>query len=100
MSTTTEQERAAYIAGDTERAELLTRIDTLQRALGDEVVRELTDGDYVLTEGAAWVEVQGFAVRLRATPEGLKIDVYKNGHEDGGELGSLFVGVDDAAPNI
>jgi hypothetical protein len=30
----TEQERAAYIAGDTERAELLARIDDLQRALG------------------------------------------------------------------
>ena len=29
-----EQERAAYIAGDTERAELLARIDELQRALG------------------------------------------------------------------
>jgi hypothetical protein len=29
-----EQERAAYIAGDTATAELLARIDELQRALG------------------------------------------------------------------
>jgi predicted RNA-binding protein YlxR (DUF448 family) len=32
---TTEQERAAYIAGDTDKAALLARIDALQRALGE-----------------------------------------------------------------
>ena len=32
--TTTEQERHAYMAGDTTTAELLARIDALQRALG------------------------------------------------------------------
>jgi hypothetical protein len=32
--TTTEQERAAYMAGDTTTAELLARIDALQHALG------------------------------------------------------------------
>jgi hypothetical protein len=32
--TTTEQERAAYMAGDTDKAALLARIDALQRALG------------------------------------------------------------------
>jgi hypothetical protein len=32
--TTTEQERAAYMAGDTTTAGLLARIDALQRALG------------------------------------------------------------------
>ena len=32
--TTNEQERAAYMAGDTKTAELLARIDALQRALG------------------------------------------------------------------
>ena len=34
MSTTTEQERQAYMAGDTKTAELLARIDALQHALG------------------------------------------------------------------
>jgi hypothetical protein len=34
MSTTTERERAAYMAGDTHTADLLARIDALQRALG------------------------------------------------------------------
>ena len=40
-----EQERAAYAAGDTDRAELLARIDALQRALGQAVadIEELTD---------------------------------------------------------
>jgi hypothetical protein len=32
--TTTEQERAAYMAGDTTTADLLARIDALQHALG------------------------------------------------------------------
>jgi hypothetical protein len=37
MKTIQEQERAAYMAGDTERAALLARIDDLQRALGEAV---------------------------------------------------------------
>ena len=39
MVTTTEQERAAYMAGDTKTADLLARIDALQRALGDATAR-------------------------------------------------------------
>jgi hypothetical protein len=34
MSTTTERDRAAYRAGDTTTADLLARIDALQRVLG------------------------------------------------------------------
>ena len=37
MTTTTELERAAYAAGDTHTADLLARIDDLQRALGESV---------------------------------------------------------------
>jgi anti-sigma factor RsiW len=37
--TTSEQERAAYMAGDTATAALLARIDALQRALGDAMAR-------------------------------------------------------------
>jgi hypothetical protein len=36
--TTTEQERAAYMAGDVTTARLLARIDALQRALAQTVV--------------------------------------------------------------
>jgi hypothetical protein len=39
MITTTEQERAAYMAGDTTTADLLARIDELQRALGRATAR-------------------------------------------------------------
>jgi hypothetical protein len=35
--TTTEAERLAYISGDTDRAALIARIDSLQRALGQAV---------------------------------------------------------------
>ena len=42
-----EQERAAYIAGDTGTAELLARIDELQRALGRAVAElELMGVEY------------------------------------------------------
>ena len=60
----------------------------------------LSDGDYVLTDGAGWFEVGGFVTRIRATPAGLIVDVYKSGEEMEGALNSLFVGADDAAPNI
>lgn len=40
--TTTEQERAAYMAGDTRTADLLARIDDLQRALGESVAENET----------------------------------------------------------
>ena len=60
----------------------------------------LTDGDYVLADGAGWFEVGGFVVRVRGTPAALIVDVYKSGEEMEGALNSLFVEVDDAAPHI
>lgn len=52
MKTTDELERLAYVAGDTDRADLLGRIDALQRALGQAV--------------AALEEIQGMPDRYRA----------------------------------
>ena len=49
----------------------------------------LIDQDYILTEGAAWVEVQGFAVRIRANSSGLAVDVYKSGEEGEDTLASI-----------
>ena len=40
--TTNEHERAAYMAGDTHTADLLARIDDLQRALGESVAENET----------------------------------------------------------
>lgn len=52
--TTTELERAAYMAGDTARADLLARIDDLQRALGESVAENerLNDENGALTDQA------------------------------------------------
>jgi hypothetical protein len=39
------EERHAYITGDIQTANLLDRIDSLQRALGDEIARSTHLGD-------------------------------------------------------
>jgi hypothetical protein len=54
MTTTIELERAAYAAGDTHTADLLARIDDLQRALGESVAENerLSDENGALTDQA------------------------------------------------
>jgi len=56
--TITEQERAAYMAGDTKTADLLARIDALQRALGKATARieELEDELYAARHERAYGE--------------------------------------------
>ena len=56
MVTTTEQERAAYMAGDTRTAELLARIDALQRALGQATaeIEQLKDDLYAARHERAY----------------------------------------------
>jgi hypothetical protein len=41
----------------------------------------LPDGDYLLTENAAWIEISGFAVRIFAGDQGLSVNVYASGRE-------------------
>lgn len=41
----------------------------------------LDDQDYILTDGGAWLEVKGFAIRIHSTDEGVVVDIYKNGKE-------------------
>jgi hypothetical protein len=60
----------------------------------------LSDGDYVLTDGAGWFEVGGFVTRIRAAPAGLIVDVYKSGEEMEGALNSLFVEALSAASDL
>ena len=43
---------------------------------------ELKDGDYTLTDGAAWFSVNGFAIRIHTTDEGVAVDMYKDGKEN------------------
>ncbi len=44
-------------------------------------MRDLTDQDYRLVEGAAWIEVKKFAIRIHTTDEGVIVDIYKGGAE-------------------
>lgn len=50
----------------------------------------LTDTDHILTENAGWFEVKGFAIRIHATDEGVVVDVYKAGEEDGNTITSCY----------
>jgi len=45
-----EQERAAYIAGDTERADLFGRLDDLTEALGEQIAQETHTIDNLTAE--------------------------------------------------
>ncbi len=40
---------------------------------------ELKDDDYILSDGAGWFDVDGFAIRIEQTDEGVVVDVYKKG---------------------
>lgn len=51
---------------------------------------ELQDGDYVLADGAAWLQVRGFAVRIFHTGDGVRVSVCENGKEYD-TLGEVFV---------
>lgn len=50
----------------------------------------LPDADYVLTDGAAWIEVKGFAIRIISTDEGIIVDVYAKGQEDNGPITTTY----------
>lgn len=39
-------------------------------------MKALIDDDYILTEGAAWLDVKGFSVRIHSTDEGVVVDIY------------------------
>lgn len=41
----------------------------------------IPDGDYTLEDGAAWLTVNGFSVRINANDGGVVCDVYKLGAE-------------------
>jgi len=51
---------------------------------------KLEDGDYELVDGAAWLAVRGFAVRIFSRENGIDVHIYKNGAEDEGPISSTF----------
>ena len=54
------------------------------------MTERVLDGDYVLAEGAAWLEVKNFAIRVFSTDEGVVVDVYKNGDEMNDPIASAY----------
>ena len=50
----------------------------------------LEDGDYELVDGAAWIAVKGFSVRIFSTDSGIDVSIYKNGGEDEGAIVATF----------
>jgi len=50
----------------------------------------LEDGDYELVDGAAWLAVRGFSVRIFSTDNGVDVRIYKNGAEDEGAIAGTF----------
>lgn len=51
---------------------------------------KILDGDYELVDGAAWLAVRGFAVRIFSRENGIDVFIYKNGAEDEGPIASTF----------
>lgn len=50
----------------------------------------LPDGDYTLTEGAAWFTVKNFSVRVYSTDEGIVVDIYPVGRETEDSVASTY----------
>jgi hypothetical protein len=53
-------------------------------------MKNLPCGDYTLTDGKAWFEVKGFAIKIHKTDEGVVVDIYQNGLEDGNPIASTY----------
>ena len=51
----------------------------------------ILDKDYVLKDKRAWLEVDGFSIRVAKIDSGLTIKVFKNGEECTTPIDELFV---------
>jgi len=58
---------------------------------------DLIDGDYELVEGAAWLEVGPFAVRVFLQRGGLVVDVYNSAEVMSDPLGFVYVEMPDVS---
>lgn len=53
---------------------------------------QLADADYVLTEGACWIESpKGFAIRIHESDEGIIVDIYDNKVLNEGDFTSALI---------
>jgi len=51
----------------------------------------ILDKDYILKDKRAWLEVDGFSIRVAKINSGLTIKVFKNGEECATPIDELFV---------
>ena len=51
----------------------------------------IVDKDYILKDDRAWLEVDGFSIRVAKINSGLTIKVFKNGKECTTPIDELFV---------
>ena len=56
---------------------------------------KILDGDYELVDGAAWLAVKGFSVRIFSRENGIDVFIYKNGAEDEGPIAATFARDDE-----
>jgi len=53
-------------------------------------MNELHDKDYTLVDEGMWLTVKGFSIRIKATDEGVVVDIYANGREDEDALATAY----------
>ena len=51
----------------------------------------ISDKDYILKDERAWLEVDGFSIRVAKINSGLTIKVFKNGEEGITPIDEMFV---------
>jgi len=59
----------------------------------------LEDNDYNLVDGACWLELKGFSIRVNSTDEGVVVDVYEKGKEDQDCIASTYAFDSDLESN-
>ena len=52
---------------------------------------ELTEGDYILKDNSAWIQIRGFAIRIYDNGVGVGADIYRNGKEMEDPLAEAYV---------
>ena len=56
----------------------------------DDCKQPIKDSDYILSDGAAWLEVKNFAIRIFATDGGVFVHIYRNGDEMADAIASAY----------
>ena len=51
----------------------------------------ILDKDYILKDKRAWLEVEGFSIRIAKINSGLTIKVFKNGEEGVTPIDEMFI---------